>query len=195
MILNIAISVILKSIFNYLHPKIDSEAYGVRYEKMIEKLKDAGLFWNWIFTEYKLTKTEYYRSAYNNILTVRVSTGNTIVPKYRVMQNGILLLYWTAAYWLFYVHFPWWVTVIDVGGGLVSAYYCMVWERLYYKIGGQDKEIYEYQSKNEDVYWLKRIYFSGKWLFAGGFAGWKFDVSAAIGLIIMYLCSLIFLYN
>jgi hypothetical protein len=175
-ILNILISAALKTLFSWLYPKIDVELYQKKFEARISKGISCGKFWDWLFT------------------VKDIGSFKNAVPYYRVFQKSIIVIYWGAAAVFFYLNFPFYIFLIDVIGGVfLGAYYWMLYERKYYTMAGQEKHMYEYQVNKVDVYWLKRIYFSGYWLFRNGFTGWKFDLSAVIGLVILYLTSLIYL--
>lgn len=108
--------------------------------------------------------------------------GRTIVPVYRILQ-GLLD---TGAMYLVY----------ENGGiigliGFMIAWYLMLKEFLYYVFMWQWQEMLNYETYAQDVYWLKRIYFSGYWLFRNGFKFKYFTGSAALGLIILILSNLI----
>jgi hypothetical protein len=104
-----------------------------------------------------------------------------------------MIIYWFLAWLFFYQYFAWYIFIIDAVIGIACAYYFMTFERFYYRISNTLMDLFEYQIKKLDVFWLKRIYFSGHWLFEKEFIVWRFDMSAAIGLAIMYLTSLIYL--
>jgi len=108
--------------------------------------------------------------------------GRVIVPVYRMLQGTLDIV----ALYLVYTN----------GGiipliGFIVAWYCMLKEYLYYIFMWQWQEMLNYETYAEDTYWLKRIYFSGLWLFRSGFKFWRFTLSAIAGLIILIISNLI----
>ena len=108
--------------------------------------------------------------------------GRVIVPVYRILQGALDI----AAMYLVY----------DNSGitGLIAfivAWYLMLKEMLYYVFMWQWQNLLNYETYAEDTYWLKRIYFSGYWLFKKGFKFKLFAGSAAIGLIILIISNII----
>jgi len=108
--------------------------------------------------------------------------GRVIVPVYRMLQGALDI----AAMYLVY----------DSSGiiGLIAfiiAWYLMLKEMLYYVFMWQWQNLLNYETYAEDTYWLKRIYFSGYWLFKKGFKFKLFAGSAAIGLIILIISNII----
>jgi len=177
---NLIISIALKTSFSYLYPWIDVKLYQKRYEEKISKGISCGWLVDNLFTRKNI-------AGYENS-----------VPYYRVFQHSITVLFWGLAYIFFYSVLPFHFLLFAFDfliGILAGSYYWMLYERLYYRIAHQDGIMYSYQADHTDVYWLKRVWFSGLWLFKKEFAGWKFDMSALIGAIIMYLSSLIHLIN
>lgn len=179
-ILFIIIDWIFKAVFSeWLYPYIDAKLYAGIYENKIKRyLHYSNKFWKWLFKEQDIK--------------IFKMTFEDAVPRYRVFQKIILLGYWITAHFVFYKHFTWWVEAVCLFG-VLAAYYFMKFERKYYYWAGQEKLMYEYQINNVNVFWLKRIYFSGYWLFRKGFIGWKFDLSSAIGTTVLYLSTIVFL--
>lgn len=176
-VISIVLSIFFKSIFSILYPKVDAYCYAGIFEGIIKKYphnKSGYKFWRWLFTEKDLIG---FKNA---------------VPYYRVFQKLILISFWLVVYIKFYSIFPFWLFIVDAVCGVLWAYYWMKYERSYYYYADQEKEMYAFQLNNEDVYWLKRIYFSGYWLFSKGFTGWKFDLSSAIGTIGLFITSFSF---
>lgn len=177
-----AISFLLKTIFSYLYPKIDVKLYKENFEDKISKGISCGKFLDWLFT------------------IKRIGGFEGALPYYRIFQKTILITFWGLSYLFFYKQFSLWIFIIDfVIGILFGAYYWMVYERKYYKLGRQEYLLIEMHLNNNNPYWLKRIWFSGYWLFKSngqdnGFRLWKFDMSFVIGLAIMYITSAVFLF-
>ena len=108
--------------------------------------------------------------------------SRVIVPVYRLLQ-GLLDV---VAMYLVYDN----MGIIGLIAFMV-AWYCMLKEFLYYVFLWQWQNLLNYETYAEDTYWLKRIYFSGYWLFRSGFKFKLFAVSAVIGLIILIISNLI----
>lgn len=108
--------------------------------------------------------------------------GKVIVPIYRVLQGSldILVMYliydYTGLYGLI---------------GFVIAWYLMLKEFLYYVFMWQWQNLLNFETYDIDTYWLKRLYFSGYWLFKKGFKFKLFAGSAIAGLIILIISNLI----
>ena len=108
--------------------------------------------------------------------------GKTVLPVYRIIQ-GVLD---GAALYILYINYG----VIPLVG-FVLAWYLMLKEYLYYIMLWQWQILLNYETYVEDTYWLKRIYFSGYWLFKNGFKFWRFTLSAAIGLALLIISNVI----
>lgn len=174
LLLNIFSSLIFKTLFAYIYPKFDVLCYYEHYEKK----RLSNWFWRLLFWEKDI---KIFGTLYKNA-----------VPIYRVLHSLVMIIYWFIAWILFYQYFAWYIFIIDAVIGVAWAYYFMTFERFYYRISNTLMDLFEYQIKKLDVFWLKRIYFSGHWLFQKEFIVWHFDLSAAIGLAIMYLTSIIY---
>jgi len=185
----ILISWIIKKVFSYLYPLLDVFCYKEHHE---DKKVLTG-FWQWLFKSYDIGK-------YKNLLI-----------RYRIFQHGLAVIFWFISYQIFYSKFPWYVQMFELLG-LLACYYAMVFERKYYTIGKQEYLLSRYQETNENVYWLKRWYFAGYWLFMpvessgdadgwetvhidNGFRLWKFDLAYYIGLGVYYSVSVIYLFR
>lgn len=187
-ILFIAIDWILKAVFGeWLYAWIDAKMYGGIYEES-EKAKGKSEkenqklsgFWMWLFEERDVKILGFvFRNA---------------VPRYRIFQKMIILIYWGGAYILFYSVLPLWIIAVSFAG-IFCAYYWMKFERRYYYWAGQENEMYLMENDRVNVYWLARGYFSGYWLFKNGyhFRGWVFDLSSIIGTVLLYLSGLVML--
>lgn len=179
LLFNIFSSLVIKTIFNYLFPKVDVECYYWKYEQTIQKGKSAGWFFDWLFTEKDMTIFgEFYPKS---------------VPYYRVFHASIGILYWLIAWFLFYQYLPWYVFAVDAVLGVAWAYYFMLYERKFYTIADIVDELTRYQRERENVYWLKRKWFYGYFCFRNEFLVWEFDKSAFIGFIGIYFTSIIYL--
>lgn len=188
------LDLVIKAVFNWLDPWFDVEAYYKKFEQRIEMGGSAGWFWDWIFKKYdKLWFWKFKQPA---------------VPRYRVLQKGIAVIFWLVAYWFYYQHVAEGLTIeygyfwfLSVGtwyliGQLFSIlwiYFTMAFENLYYTISKTRDELLEYQIRNTDVYWLKHIFFAGHWLFKKEFRVSKFNWSLIIGEAGYYLYSIIIL--
>jgi hypothetical protein len=183
--LKILISFALKTVFAYIYPKIDVECFYKRFEQKIEKNISAGKFFNWLFVkkDVKVFGTIYKQA----------------VPRYRIFHATVMVIYWLAAWFFFYQYLDSniWLCLlvfgIDAGLGVAWAYWKMLFERLYYTISDTIQDLLRYQRDNVDVYWLKRKWFYGYFCFRISFLVHVFDESAFIGLIGMYLTSIIYL--
>ena len=107
--------------------------------------------------------------------------GKPLYPFYRIFQGALDLLclwyLWNQSIWQL--------------AGFCIAWYLMSKEYLYYIIAGQIHLTREYEYTKADVYWLKRIYFSGWWLFRRGYNYGLFRYSAIIGFIALIISNLI----
>jgi hypothetical protein len=183
--LKILISLALKTVFAYIYPKIDVELYYKRFEQMIEKHVSAGKIFNWLFEkkDVKVFGTIYKQA----------------VPRYRIFHASVMIVYWLSAWIFFYssVYSDIWLCLlvffIDAVIGVAWAYWKMTFERFYYTISDTVHDLLRYQLENLDVYWLKRKWFYGYFCFRISFLVHVFDESAFIGLIGMYLTSIIYL--
>jgi hypothetical protein len=171
----ILISLVLKAVFAYIYPLIDVKLYKERYE-------DKRLT-NW-FLKFLFTKKD-------------LPGFPGALPYYRVFQFMIQAVYWIAAWFIFYKHISITVFIVDAVVGLIWAFYWMKHEREYYRIAKQDYLLDEYRVQWTDVYWLKRWWYSGRWIFRksyyGGFTTMRFNISAGIGTAGYYLTTLIYL--
>lgn len=108
--------------------------------------------------------------------------GRAVVPVYRLLQGlldiGSMYLIYTQSGLISLI-------------GFILAWYLMLKEYLYYIILWQWQVILTYEDELQDVYWLKRIYFSGFWLFKKKYSFKWFTVSAILGLIILIISNLI----
>lgn len=170
----IIISLIIKGTFKYLYPLNDVYCYKEHYEA--KNLNNW--FWKFLFKEYKIG-----------------------LVWYRIFQHGLAVIFWYVAYVLFYSHFPLYAQLVELAG-LMIAYYAMCFEYDFYIIGKQQDLLLQYQRENENVYWLKKLYFSGYWLFMEvehmnfidhGYRLEKFQWSVLVGTLIYYATSLVFL--
>lgn len=190
-ILSIVIDWIFKAVFcEWLYPWIDAKLYGGIYEKKIQNItppsppfgkggeQSPHWFWRWLFKE---RDVKIFGYVFKNA-----------VPRYRVFQKLVLVIYWGLAYYFFYSELPWYAQVIMLFG-VVWAYYWMKMERRYYYWNNQEQLMYEYERERQNVYWLSRIYFSGYWLFKGGynFRGWVFDASSLTGTAGLYAAGIL----
>lgn len=73
--------------------------------------------------------------------------------------------------------------------GFILSWYFMTKEYLYYVCLWQWQVILNYENNNEDVYWLKRIWFSGLWLFGNKYTFLKFTFSFILGLAILIISN------
>ena len=114
--------------------------------------------------------------------------GRNILPVYRILQGSLDII----ALHLVYTNSGL-IPLI----GFMAAWYLMLKEFSYYILLWQWQVMLDYENNNEDVYWLKRIYFSGYWLFKfprdslHKYTFRKFAISAVTGLILIIVSNLI----
>ena len=103
--------------------------------------------------------------------------------RYRILQKvveviGLAGVYFLAGLWCV--------------AGCLMAHYFMLMDFLYYLWNRAAYQIFLFEQNKDNVFWLKRIYFSGYWLFPNsptdfGFKVWKFNLSALAGFILAIL--------
>lgn len=183
--IKILISLALKFTFSYIYPKFDVLCYYKVLEQKIDKGIDVNWFWRWLFKRQDITIFgKLYRQA---------------VPRYRILHALVLIGYWSMAWFFFYqlMDSNIWLSllafIIDAGIGIGTAFYFMLFERLYYKFSDTEGDLLRYQRENLDVWWLKRDWYFGKICFKVVFLVHVFNECAFWGGLAMYLTSLIFL--
>ena len=117
-----------------------------------------------------------------NFFWTIVYNGIAYYPLYRIFQ-GILDI--GSMYWVYKQRGIYQLI------GMILAWYFMVKEMLYYIILNQWDLLYSFQTYNIDVYWLKRVWFSGLWIFANGFTVDNFIVSFAVGITFLIISNFI----
>lgn len=132
------------------------------------------IFWGY-FWEYKKSKLLFVFWELNY-------KGKPVYPVYRTIQGLLDIL----AIGLIY-HYGGLIPAIGFG----LAWYFMVKEFMYYAFMWQWQLVLNFENHNLDTYWLKRWYFSGKWLFKNGFKFKRFVISFIIGLIFLITSNLI----
>lgn len=193
-LLFISISIVAKMVFRYIYPESDVDLYQRKYENGISKGISQGKFYDWLFTRFRIE--------------INGKLSNTLLPYYRIEQSCKLLAYWFIYFQCMRLYVPVWLLLIDLSG-VIIAYYFMVYEYQYYKIAKQIKLLSVFEQfdpqtmSNTNTYWLKRIYFSGKWLFKTqkqqngytdfGFKQKKFYFSFILGTYLMVFTSLIYI--
>jgi hypothetical protein len=104
--------------------------------------------------------------------------GITIVPFYRLLQGTLDII----AIYLTYDWFGLWNTL-----AMLVAWYLMFKEYAYYIFMNQLRYLEIFEEENLNVYWLKRFYFSGWFLFKDKFTVKKFQLSFILSVIILII--------
>lgn len=111
-----------------------------------------------------------YTSGFDSVLYTRISP----TWLYRIIQKVLEGLGLAVLVWLSH---SWWMLL-----PALLCHYAMVMDRLYYEWRGEDSDLDKFQRGGIDVFWLKRWYFSGWWLFKNRFTVKRLNWSAVVGL-------------
>lgn len=74
--------------------------------------------------------------------------------------------------------------------GLLIGHYCLLYDRLYYLFNRQEYLLFDYQERDVNVFWLRKIWNIGFFALRP-FQVWKFNLVALIGFTIAIIFSII----
>lgn len=145
----------------------DASFYGYAYE--IKHWFKSWLFWEW-------------KPGTKLLWLIPNKDDKTYVPYYRLfiqwpLDGLALYLVWGQGFLPFF--------------GMILAWACMVKEGGFYLVLGQWGGLKKDEAENKDMWWLKRAYFTGSFLFTDRFSVKKFAWSCIIGLAILVISNFI----
>ena len=174
-------NIIVKCIYVIAFCIIDVIIYGFLYEKYYQKLENKPWWLTWLFWEVPYQ-------------------GEPLLPTYRTLvffaefyALGLMFFYFNNCMNI-------WENARNILGVLTASSF-MIMEFGYYPLAGDWHLINkggDFEMKNEDTYWLKRIWFAGHYIFENievgmitfkGFSSRKFKWAAAVALWILILTS------